>query len=108
MLLISYSISAVQNWVVGVASTEVSKATGLDLEIGRVRVKFPLKLKIEDVSAVNQVTGKPVVEVSLLTADVRGSCLYSKGGNVPISKVLLEQAKPIFRSVMTRYILWGR
>lgn len=85
-------IPAVQNWVVGVASTEVSKATGLDLEIGRVRVKFPLKLKIEDVSAVNQVTGKPVVEVSLLTADV-GVLPILKGGNVPISKVLLEQAK---------------
>ena len=84
-------IPAVQNWIVSSTRSEVAKATGFNLEIGNIRVGFPVKLKLEKVLATSAETGDLVGEVDLLTADISILPLL-RGGSLPISKVLLQKA----------------
>lgn len=91
LLTILLYIPAVQNWVVSSARTEVGRVTGLDIQIGHIRIAFPVKLKIENVTAHEIESGKMVADVGLLTANVSILPII-KGGNVPISGILLERA----------------
>lgn len=92
LLTLLLYIPAVQNWVVSSIRTEVAKTSGVNLEIGNIRVGFPVKLKLEKVYATDNETGEFMGEVALLTADVSVWPLI-RGGNLPVSKVLLQETK---------------
>lgn len=84
-------IPSVQDWVVQRSRTTLEQSTGYQIEIGQIRVGFPLKLRIREVHATDPESGKAIASVGLLTADVSLLPLL-KGGNLPISGVTLEQA----------------
>lgn len=43
-------IPPVQDWAVGFATEKVSSSTGMDIHVGRLRLSFPLRLNVDDVS----------------------------------------------------------
>lgn len=85
-------IPKVQGWIVSSARSEIAKATGFDIEIGNIRIGFPAKLKLEHVRATDGKTKMLVGAVDLLTADISILPLL-RGGNLPISKILLQKAR---------------
>lgn len=49
LVAISLYIPPVQNWVVDFACRQVSKTTGMKIDVGYLRLKFPLNLSVDDV-----------------------------------------------------------
>lgn len=84
-------VPAIQNWIVSSTQSEVAKVTGINLEIGNIHIGFPVKLKLENVRATDIKTKALVGEINLLTADISVLPLL-RGGNLPISKILLQKA----------------
>ena len=45
-------IPPIQDWAVGFATDKVHASTGMDVHVGRLRLSFPLRLKVDDVSVI--------------------------------------------------------
>lgn len=52
MIPVLLYVPFVQDFAVSVATGELKKQTGMDIEVGRLRLKFPLSLTVDDVSVV--------------------------------------------------------
>lgn len=60
----------VQDFAVRIATEQVAKSTGMKVEIGKLRLGFPLNLKVEN-AAVIQANGDTMLTSDLLTVDVK-------------------------------------
>ena len=49
LVAIALYIPPVQNWAVDLACRQVSKSTGMKIDVGYLRLKFPLNLSVDDV-----------------------------------------------------------
>ena len=46
-------IPPIQDWAVGYATGKVSRSTGMDIQIERLRLSFPLRLKVDGVNVIH-------------------------------------------------------
>lgn len=63
-------IPPVQTWVKDIACRIVRNSTGMDIEIGRFSLKFPLDVRLDDV-LIREATGDTMVRAQKLIADVK-------------------------------------
>lgn len=63
-------VPAVQNLVKDIALKEVKKSTGMEIEIGYLRLKFPLNVQLHDVTVV-EATGDTMAIVGTAGVDVK-------------------------------------
>ncbi|MDO4771579.1 translocation/assembly module TamB domain-containing protein [Porphyromonas sp.] len=85
----------VQNLVIDLVSTQVSKATGWNVSVGRFHLKLPLTLDIGDVLALSA-QGDTIAYVSNLEADIPIAPLFQ--GDIPVSSTMLSGAIVDFRT----------
>lgn len=83
-------IPAVQDKIKNIAVAETAKSTGMAVEVGRLRLRFPIEVELEDVTVADAV-GDTMVQAGRLYADVRFFPLLT--GNVSISEAALENAR---------------
>jgi len=81
----------VQQWAVGVACRELSSATGLDVQVQDIRLRFPLDFSMHGMSAVESESGDTLVAAGTLLADVQLCPLFS--GQVKADAISLENAQ---------------
>lgn len=81
----------VQRWAVGVACERLSEATGMDVHVGDVRLRFPLRLAMHDMTALSHEQGDTLLAAGTLTADVRLRPLLS--GCVETGELVLQRLK---------------
>ena len=60
----------VQDFAVGIATEQVAKSTGMKVEIGKLRLGFPLRLKVENTTVV-QANGDTMLMSDRLSVNVR-------------------------------------
>lgn len=84
-------VPTIQDWIVQGSIGKIEKATGWDVEIGAVRVRFPMKIKISGVKAKDPKTGEMVGEVNYLMANVSLWPII-KGLGLPVSGIDLNKA----------------
>ena len=85
-----------QRWAVKQASAYASEKTGMDVQVGNVRLRFPLDLEMNEVSVVQRdsVSGAPsdtLAHVGSIVADVKLKPLLKK--QVVVDELTLEDAK---------------
>lgn len=61
-------IPFVQNWVKGIATTQVSKATGWDVTLDRIMLRFPIDITLNGLAIVDQ--GDTIIAADEIKADV--------------------------------------
>ena len=79
----------VQNWAAKKAARYASEKTGMDISVGRVRLDFPLDLRLEDVRAVHE--GDTIADVGEAKVDVQFLPLLRK--RVEIDRLELNRVK---------------
>lgn len=89
LLSVLLYVPAVQNWVVQTATRELKSSIGYDVEIGRIRIGFPLKLNIRNVKASDGETGEMVGKFDYLSAQVSLLPMI-RGGVIPVSGIELK------------------
>ena len=77
----------VQDFAVRIATEQVSKSTGMKIEVGRLRLGFPLKLKVDDATVI-QANGDTMLTSAHLAVDVKLSPLFK--GNIEIGGAELD------------------
>lgn len=82
-------IPFVQDFAVKVATEQVSKSTGMKVEIGKLRLGFPLKLKVDD-AVVVQANGDTMLTSGKLAVNVKLLPLFK--GNVSVAGATLDNA----------------
>lgn len=75
ILTILLYLPPVQNWAVQKAASYASEATGMDISVGRIALKFPLDLRVDDVCVVQN--RDTIAEVGQIVADVQLMPLFS-------------------------------
>lgn len=80
---------AVQQWAVNLASKEASKATGLQVSVEKIRLRFPLDLSLQGVHAL-EISGDTLASVGDLQLRVALPPLLHKNVEVPL--VILSDA----------------
>ncbi len=83
-----------QRWAVKQASSYASEKTGMDVNVGNVRLKFPLDLELGDVTVVKPKEGAPgdtIANIKNIVADVQLKPLLKK--QVVIDELSIEDAK---------------
>lgn len=80
-------IPFVQDFAVKIASQEVSKSTGMTIEIGKLRLGFPLKLNVDD-AIVIQANGDTMLTSSHVGVDMKLMPLLK--GDIQISEASLD------------------
>ena len=89
-LPLSLYIPWVQNVVKDFACEYASKKTGMDISVGRILVKFPLDVSVDDVLIIDQ-QGDTMLQAGNLTADIAFKPLLDK--QVVIDGVHLKQGR---------------
>lgn len=79
----------VQDFAVKVATEQVGKSTGMKIEIGQLRLAFPLKLKVTDAKVI-QANGDTMLTSSGLALDVKLRPLLK--GDIEVSGAELDSA----------------
>lgn len=79
----------VQDFVVKIATEQVSKSTGMKVEIGKLRLGFPLRLKAENATVV-QANGDTMLTSGLIAVDVRLRPLFK--GQIEVGGASLEHS----------------
>lgn len=79
----------VQDFAVGIATRKVSESTGMTIGIGRLRLGFPLRVRVEDVSVV-QADADTMLTASRASVNVRLLPLLRK--QVDVESVELDSA----------------
>ncbi|MCM1522251.1 MAG: translocation/assembly module TamB [Muribaculaceae bacterium] len=82
-------IPFVQDFAVRIATREVSKSTGMTLSVGKLRLSFPLRLRVEDVTVV-QANADTMLTAGRLMAGV--SVMPLLKGDVVVDHVELDSA----------------
>lgn len=80
-LPVALYIPVVQDFAVGIASRELSKSTGLEIEIQKLRLKFPLRLSVDNTKVLTA-AGDTMLTSENLTLNVKLRALLS--GSVEI------------------------
>lgn len=93
----------VQDFAVKIATEQVSKSTGMKIEVGKLRLGFPLKLKVDNAIVV-QANGDTMLTSSRLAVDVKLKPLFK--GNIEISGAELDSA--FYQLGNNDSILWLR
>lgn len=96
----------VQQWAVGVACKELSSATGLNVQVQDVRLRFPLNLAMHGMSAVESESGDTLVAAGTLVANVQFCPLFS--GQVKADELLLEKAQVNTQNWIDALVIKGR
>ncbi len=89
ILSILLYLPPVQNWAVQKAADYASESTGMDISVGRVALKFPLDLSVEQVGVKQK--GDTIAHVGHIIADVQLSPLFS--GEVVVDAFEINNAK---------------
>ncbi len=79
----------VQDYAVKIASEQVAKSTGMKVEIGKLRLGFPLNLKVDDATVI-QANGDTMLTSGTLAVNVKLIPLIK--GNINIEGATLEDA----------------
>lgn len=79
----------VQDWAVGLATRKVGEATGMKVEVGRLRLGFPLRLKVDDVTVI-QANADTMLTASRAAVTVRLMPLLRK--QVDVERIELDTA----------------
>ncbi|MCM1109763.1 MAG: translocation/assembly module TamB domain-containing protein [Clostridium sp.] len=82
-------IPAVQNFVKDIALKEVKKSSGMDISVGKLRLRFPLKIEVSDVAVV-EASGDTMLTAALARLAVRPAALLKL--DLDVSGVELEEA----------------
>lgn len=82
-------VPVVQDFAVKIATQQVSKSTGMKIGIGKLRLGFPLKLKVEETSVI-MANGDTMLTSARLAVDVRLMPLLK--GEIEVSGAELESA----------------
>ncbi|MDE5672041.1 MAG: hypothetical protein K2I02_01640, partial [Duncaniella sp.] len=82
-------IPAVQDVAVRIATQQVSKSTGMKIGIGKLRLGFPLKLKVDDASVI-MANGDTMLTSARLAVDVKLMPLFK--GEIEVSGAELDSA----------------
>lgn len=82
-------IPPVQDFAIGIAEKELKKSTGMDISIGKFRLKFPLDLSLKDLSVV-EASGDTMVSAREAVVDVKLLPLLKL--NVDVKKLRLNDA----------------
>lgn len=83
-------IPVVQDFVKDIALKEVRKSTGMDISIGYLRLKFPLKVQLHDVTVV-EATGDTMATVGTAGVDVKFLPLLK--GNIDVTGTQLSEVR---------------
>lgn len=79
----------VQGLAIHIAESQVKKSTGMDISIGKFRLKFPLDVSLQDLSIV-EATGDTMVSAREATVDVKLLPLFKL--DVKVNKLELDDA----------------
>ena len=96
LLIVSLYIPSVQNFIQKKATSYVSEATGMDISIGRVDLRFPLNLLVRDVTILQE--KDTMLSFSELNVSVQVLPLLKK--KVMLNTLMLNQAKVNTRSLI--------
>ncbi len=89
LVIILLYIPPIQNFACKKATEAASKATGMDIHVGRIHLRFPIKLLVRDVSVVQHQD----TIASLESLRVRVQLLPLIKGKVEVDEVLLQSVK---------------
>lgn len=95
-LIVLLYVPPVQQWAVDTASEYASKETGMDINVGKVRLTFPLALDLQNVKCIKQNDSLPQVKDTIAylqhaIAEVQLMPLFQ--GNVKVNAIELIGAK---------------
>lgn len=82
-------IPPIQDWAVGFATDKVNASTGMNVHVGRLRLKFPLRLGIDDVTVI-EATGDTMLTAR--SASVAVKVLPLLRGHVDVDGLSLDSA----------------
>ena len=106
LLLISISIylPPIQNLIKNQASKAVSQSLGMNLSIGKIRLSFPLSLKVDNI-LLSTPEGDTLTNVEAVNVNVALSPLFA--GNVVINNLTIEKASVNYRDSLSSMLLSG-
>lgn len=93
----------IQNYVVEVVTREIGKSTGLDVEVGRLNLRFPLSLEVDD-AVIKYAEGDTMLTSTRINIDVKMLPLIN--GRVEVAEIGLDSA--FFQSENNDSIMWLR
>lgn len=82
-------IPPIQDWAVGFATDKVNASTGMKVEVGQLRLKFPLSLQVNDIKVI-EATGDTMLTARSAYASVKVLPLLR--GHVDVSALSLDSA----------------
>lgn len=94
----------VQDTIKNIAVGQVSQATGWQVEVGLVRLQYPLKLRVDDVNIIDH--GDTIIAAGSLVTGVQFKPLLH--GKVKVRGVRLENAKYVMASADSSMFLVAR
>lgn len=80
-------IPFVQNYVVEVVTREIGKSTGLNIEVGRLNLRFPLSLGIDD-AVIKYAKGDTMLTSSRINIEAKIFPLIT--GRVEVKEIMLD------------------
>ena len=90
LLVLLLYLPPVQRFAVGKASAIASQATGLDINVGRLHLRFPFDLLVRDVSAVQPETRDTLLSLERLKVELRFWKLLKK--EIEIEEISIRNA----------------
>lgn len=96
-------IPFVQNYVVEVATRKIGKSTSLNIEVGRLNLRFPLSLEVDD-AVIKYAEGDTMLTSSRINIDAKIFPLIN--GRVEVKKIGLDSV--FFQSRNSDTIMWIR
>ena len=91
ILPLTLYIPAVQKMVKDIAMKEVKKSTGMDIGIGQLRLRFPLKVELEDVWVIDSAAVDTMLRAGSVGLNVKVLPLLH--GDIDIDGVSLSEAR---------------
>lgn len=79
----------VQDFAVGIATEQMAKSTGMKVEIGKLRLGFPLRLKVENTTVI-QANGDTMLTSGLIAVNVKLKPLFT--GRIEVGGASLENS----------------
>lgn len=106
VLTVLLYVPFVQDWVTEVACEKLSEATGLDVKVERLRVKFPLDVDLQRVCVREVTTGDTLLAVRSCVLDLDMSRIFS--WEVGVDAFDLSDAVVDSRDLIASFKLRGR
>ena len=110
LLTVLIYIPAIQNAIVTQVAQVASEQSGMDISIGKVRLKFPLDLSVEDVTVLKQNPAThrrdTIADIRSIVADVKLMPLFS--GNVDIDNFTFNEASVNTSDLIASAVIKGK